>query len=108
MEECDAQRTQYNCSMIGSFHTKCARFCDWKNGVFYRECAIDVKCERIQTECEERMAMQDQKQKEVECEYECCEGNLCNTDACDQGHNIRPQLMGIVGFAFVVLNVIRF
>ena len=108
MEECDAQRTLYNCSMTGSFQTKCARFCDWKNGVHYRECAMDLKCERIQLKCEERMAMQDQKTKELECEYECCEGNLCNTDPCNLGSSIRPRLMTILGAVFSVSYVITF
>lgn len=108
MEECDAQRTLYNCSMIGSFQTKCARFCDWKNGVHYRECAMDLKCERMQLKCEERMAMQDQKKEELECEYECCEGNLCNTDPCNLGSSIRPRLMSIVGAVFSMSCVITF
>lgn len=108
MEECDAQRTLYNCSMIGSFQTKCARFCDWKNGVHYRECAMDLKCKRIQLKCQERMAMQDQKKEELECEYECCEGNLCNTDPCNLGSSIRPRLMSILGAVFSVSYVITF
>ena len=69
---------------------------------------MDLKCERMQMECGERMAMQDQNQKEVECEYKCCEGDLCNTDPCNLGSSIRPPSMGIVGIVFVALNVITF
>ncbi|KAL9985422.1 hypothetical protein ACROYT_G007830 [Oculina patagonica] len=109
MEECDAKMTEYNCSMVGAFHTKCARFCDWEKGVYMRECAIGLKCQRLQRECDERMAMQEQKHKEPECEYKCCEGNLCNDDPCiNLGHDIRPPLMGVAGSVFVMLNVITF
>ena len=69
---------------------------------------MDFKCERMQMECEERMGMQDQKQKELECEYNCCEGDLCNTDPCNLGSSIPPPSMGIVGIVFVALNVITF
>lgn len=108
MEECDVQMTEYNCSMVGAFHTKCARFCDWKKSVYMRECAIDLKCKRLEMECDERKAMQEQKQKVPECEYKCCEGNLCNADPCNLGRSIRPRRMGVVGSVFVMLNMIRF
>ena len=69
---------------------------------------MDLKCERIQLKCEERMAMQDQKTKELECEYECCEGNLCNRDPCNLGSSIRPRLMSILEAVFSVSYVIMF
>ena len=101
MEECNAQMTQYNCSNLGAYHKKCARFCDWKNGVYTRECAMEHKCTVIQRECKEREDMKKSKQKEPECEYKCCDGELCNTDPCSVGQSLRLPLRSIVGLSTV-------
>ena len=69
---------------------------------------MHFKCERVQMECEERMAMQDPNQKEMECEYKCCEGDLCNTDPCNLGLSIHPPSTSIAGIVFAALNVITF
>ena len=97
MEECNSKMTRYNCSLIGSFYNKCAHMCDWNNGLYSRECAMDYKCTIKQRECKQ--------QKGQECEFHCCEGNLCNDHPCNLGHNIRPLAKGIVGLAlFLLLN----
>lgn len=46
---------------------------------------MEHKCTVIQRECKEREDMKNSKQKEPECEYKCCDGELCNTDPCSVG-----------------------
>ena len=70
---------------------------------------MEHKCSAMQRECKQRETMQNTKQKEPECEYKCCEGDLCNTDPCSLGHSIRPPPRGIVGLTLLLLiTVINF
>ena len=104
MEECNSKMTRYNCSRIGSFHTMCARSCDWSKGLYTRECSMEHKCATKQDECKNRETNQDPGQKgQPECEYHCCLGNLCNNEPCSLGRNTRSQPKSIMGSAFLSL-----
>ena len=92
MEECDSARKPFNCSQVGSFQSKCSTLCDWKKAFYMRSCAIDHMCDRLRNECKEREAMQDKGNKAIECEFQCCEGNLCNINPCSLGYKLVPRL----------------